>query len=64
MRAMPLVMLLLPLLAGCAGYHSSPGAGEQSAAYPAPGTDASRDGFYDGGIYDPDQFPRAMRLPE
>jgi hypothetical protein len=63
MRIVPFVLVLL--LTGCGGFHSAPGAGEQSATLPpAMGNDALRDGFYDGGIYDPDQSPRAMRLPE
>lgn len=56
------LMLLVLTLSACNGYHSSPSAGEQSSYAPVGGY--LRDGFYDGGIYDPDLTSRAMRLPE
>lgn len=62
MRFLP--MILAVLLSACGGYHSSPSAGEQNAGLPPQGNDATRDGFYDGGIFDPDLTPRGMSLPE
>ncbi|MBC7907649.1 MAG: hypothetical protein H7Y60_13025 [Rhodospirillaceae bacterium] len=58
-------MLLVLTLSACGGYHSSPSAGEQTSSAPtASGGSYMRDGFYDGGISDPDVGPRGMRLPE
>lgn len=59
-------VLLVLLLSACAGYHSAPSSGELSALPPptASGGDYMRDGFYDGGVNDPDLNARAMWLPE
>lgn len=58
------IMLVL-VLSACGGYHSAPGAGEQNAYVPsASGGSYSRDGFYDGGVNDPDLTSRAIPLPE
>lgn len=64
MRTIALVLVSL-MLTGCGGYHTAPDAGEQAATLPpAIGNDAVRDGFYDGGVYDPDLSQRDMRLPQ
>lgn len=63
MRLASLAVLLL--LAACAGTYSSAGIGDQNAQVPpSMGNDAQRDGFYDGGIYDPDLTRRNLPLPE
>ncbi|MCR6630592.1 MAG: hypothetical protein NVV74_11380 [Magnetospirillum sp.] len=64
MRLLALVLLLL--LPACGGYRSAPVTGSEQSAVLPPGTgnDATRDGFYDGGIYDPDLTRRVLRLPE
>lgn len=66
MRSLPMVLIVSWLLAGCAGYHSRPD--DPGLAYEAPppgsATQTVPDGFYDGGIDDPDLSPRAMALPE
>lgn len=63
MRLASLVVLLL--LSACAGTYSSMDVGDQNAqAMPSMGNDAQRDGFYDGGIYDPDLTRRNLPLPE
>lgn len=65
MRAASLVLLLL--LSACAGTYaslSSSGVNEQTAGMPSTGSDAQRDGFYDGGIYDPDLTRRNLPLSE
>lgn len=58
----PMVVVLA--LSACAASYSSMDPGEQSAARPALGNDAARDGFYDGGIFDPDWTRRNLALPE
>lgn len=63
MRMLPFVLVLLGLSA-CVDAYWSPGVSEQSAQMPAMGNDAQRDGFYDGGIYDPDLTRRNLPLPE
>lgn len=62
MRLASLIMLLL--LSACGGVHSSAGSGPQNAELPAVGTDASRDGFYDGGVFDPDLTRRNLPVDE
>jgi hypothetical protein len=58
-------MLLVLMLSACGGYKSSPSAGEQYSYVPtASGGGYMRDGFYDGGVNDPDQSARALSLPE
>lgn len=54
-------LLMVVMLSACGGYKSAPGAGEQ-ASY-APGS-YGQDGFYDGGINDPDMTAPVLRLPE
>lgn len=65
MRCASLVVLLL--LSACSGTYSSmssPGVSQQTAESPASGSDARRDGFYDGGIYDPDLTRRNLPLSQ
>lgn len=53
MRCAPLVLLSMAPLAACAGYET----GSQlvnAAADPAPAV--TNDGFYDGGVFDQDEF--------
>ena len=50
-------LILAALLSACAGYHTTPDVGEQAAELPSQGNDARRDGFYDGGVFDPDARP-------
>lgn len=57
-------MALVVMLSACGGYHSTPSAGEQNAGLPAQGNDATRDGFYDGGVFDPDLTRPGVRLAE
>lgn len=58
-------MLFVLMLSACGGYHSAPSTGEQTSSAPtASGGGYMRDGFYDGGVNDPDQSARALRLPE
>lgn len=59
MRQVSLVLMLL--LSACAG---SADMGSQTARVEVPGNDAQRDGFYDGGIFDPDLTRGKLPLPE
>ncbi|MGE5476272.1 MAG: hypothetical protein ACM3Q1_06430 [Bacteroidales bacterium] len=62
MRIMSVVIVLS--LSACGGTYSSGWIGDQSAAAPAMGNDARRDGFYDGGVFDPDLTRRDLPVPE
>lgn len=62
MRLASLVLLLL--LSACHGTYSSGGMGPQAADLPVSGNDATRDGFYDGGVFDPDLTRRDIQVPE
>lgn len=66
---MRFLSLVVPLvLAACAGTYSSvssPGVdAQQTAETPSTGSDARRDGFYDGGVYDPDLTRGNLPLSE
>lgn len=63
MRLMP-VMIMVLLVSACVDASWSPGVTEQNAQLPAMGNDAQRDGFYDGGVFDPDLTRRTLPLPE
>lgn len=63
MRYLPLVVVLL--LCGCASAESGTATWpEMSEARPAMGNDATRDGFYDGGVFDPDLTRRDLPVAE
>ncbi|HLO76033.1 MAG TPA: hypothetical protein VK196_06210 [Magnetospirillum sp.] len=62
----PHLLFGLLLLTACAPSRGLPDPAETARLPPptASGGNYMRDGFYDGGIDDPDQTPRAMALPE
>lgn len=57
--------VVLMLLSACGGTVSPSGMAGQTAAVPdSSGGDTRRDGFYDGGVFDPDLTRRNLPVPE
>lgn len=56
---------LMLVLTACAAHvsASSGGSAPELSEKPLPGNDARRDGFYDGGTFDPDLRQRDLQVP-
>ena len=52
------------VLASCSGHYGTMTERREQAGLPDQGNDAQRDGYYDGGVFDPDLTRRNLPLSE
>jgi len=63
MRAILAVVIIL--LAGCVGFETGQGPGDQDAYFDDdPTPNVTNDGFYDGGVFDQDMLDREPGQPQ
>jgi len=52
------------VMASCSGQYGTMTGMQEESALPPQGNDAQRDGFYDGGVFDPDLSRPKLPLAE
>ncbi len=57
-------MVATLVLASCDGHYGTMTERREQAGLPDQGNDAQRDGYYDGGVFDPDLTRRNLPLSE